>query len=143
MSGGSKLTNKQAHALSMMQANPLGWLRHGPMEVRDLALINAHAVPFVKYGSQSFVRKLLDWTVENNENCMEIVAKMGGTVVGFDSRLATGAVNDLTYTLVNVNITATPKMIANEEISSRKWDILAMKMSEDYDGNSLAGHSGP
>lgn len=30
---------------------------------------------------------------------MEIVAKMGGTVVGFDSRLATGAVNDLTYTL--------------------------------------------
>ena len=59
MSGGSKLTNKQAHALSMMQANPLGWLRHGPMEVRDLALINAHAVPFVKYGSQSFVRKLV------------------------------------------------------------------------------------
>ena len=33
----------------------------------------------------------------------------------------------------------TDRMIANEEISSRKWDILAMKMSEDYDGKYCHG----
>ncbi|KAK8873409.1 hypothetical protein PGQ11_003923 [Apiospora arundinis] len=189
MSGGIKLTEKQAAALSMIRVRPLEWLRHAPIEVRDLVLINANPVPFVKYGQSSFVRKLYyrktgdmtfhhaTWTVEDNENCMDIVTKMGGSVVGFESGLTNSAVNDLSYTLVNVNIDATPKqgfnwgflstraenvrifrgpsdtcayhpwdamilrdcttntdsMTAVEEISSRKWDILAMKMCEDYD----------
>ncbi|KAK8055728.1 hypothetical protein PG993_000955 [Apiospora rasikravindrae] len=169
MSSGLHVTSKKHEAaLCMMRVRPLDWLRHGPIDVRDLQLINANPVAFVEYGGSSFVRKL---------ECMGIVGQMGGTVVGFESSAADGAVNDLTYTLVNVNITAprgqgfvwgylstraenvrifrgpldtcsihpwdamilrnctanTDSMAAKEEISSRKWDILAMKMCEDYD----------
>lgn len=59
MSGGTKLTEKQAAALSMIRVRPLEWLRHAPIEVRDLVLINANPAPFVKYGQSSFVRKLV------------------------------------------------------------------------------------
>ncbi|KAK7940730.1 uncharacterized protein PG986_013117 [Apiospora aurea] len=178
MSSGIHVPSKKHEAaLCMMRVRPLDWLRHGPIDVRDLQLINANPAPFVSYGHTSYVRKLYyrkagderfyesNWTVENNQKCMDIVAQMGGNVVGFESGAADGAVNDLTFTLVgwgflstraeNVRIfrgpldtcsihpwdamilrdctASTDNMIAEEEISSRKWDILAMKMCEDYD----------
>lgn len=40
-----------------------------------------------------------DWTVENNQVCMDIVAQMGGSLVGFKSGAANGAVGDLSYVL--------------------------------------------
>ncbi|KAK8138071.1 aaa family atpase protein [Apiospora sp. TS-2023a] len=182
-------SKKYEAALLMMRVRPMDWLRQGPIDVRDEQLINANAVSFVTHGSMSYVRKLYyrkagdlkfyesNWTVENNQTCMDIVAQMGGNVAGFESGAANGAVGDLSYALVNVNITAPPNqgtgwgylstraenvrifrgprdtcpdhpwdamilrdctantdnLIAKEEISSRKWDILAMKMCEDYD----------
>ncbi|KAK8050113.1 hypothetical protein PG994_011843 [Apiospora phragmitis] len=147
MSTGIKLTSKNHEAAHlMMQVRPLDWLRHGPIDLRDLQLINANPVPFVEYGKSSFVRKLLEWFVENNQEYMNIVAQMGANLVGFDPGAANGAVTGLDFTLENVRIFRGPRntcpdhpwdamilrdctastegMVDKEEISSRKWDIL-------------------
>ncbi|RYO91618.1 hypothetical protein DL766_003203 [Monosporascus sp. MC13-8B] len=157
-----------------LQGKPEAWFRDSPVDDRDRALLDAQDAPWVHYAKTSYLRKITDWTVENDDACKKMVAEAGGQLVGFDLDISNPA--QWKSMKVNVNITAknasfdwgflstvpskvrifrgpvyscqyhpwdamilrdcyanTGGMMEVDSISSRYWDILVMKMCEDYD----------
>ncbi|KAG9241478.1 hypothetical protein BJ878DRAFT_558037 [Calycina marina] len=108
---------KAGAARRMLRQYPEKWFGTTKIEQRDIGLLGAVPVNFVKYERSSpFVRKVvskkpgedfkqLDWVVEVDEEAKKLVAQAGGQLIGFGNDAIDKV--DFQSMIVNVNIVGT------------------------------------
>ncbi|KAK4943029.1 hypothetical protein LTR10_017414 [Elasticomyces elasticus] len=110
-------SSKAGHARCLLRTKPSDWFGEGPIEQRDMDLLDAESVSFVNYDQGSYLRwiyhmkagetlNMTKWTVENDEACRELVRSGGGHLYGFGN--ATWAAINWAFVTVRINITGTP-----------------------------------
>ncbi|KAI1344693.1 hypothetical protein F5Y15DRAFT_410394 [Xylariaceae sp. FL0016] len=151
------ISGKPAEALANIRARPQDWFSDAAIDDRDRDLLNA-SVPasFVKYGRSPFLRRIIEWDVETDEECKKMVAqgvnlniaipsdaemspdwgyisgKLNQTPM-FRGPASTGLFDRLDAVILRDFTASTDSFVRNREITWRKWDILVMRIWGDWD----------
>ncbi|KAI1085088.1 hypothetical protein F5B20DRAFT_575553 [Whalleya microplaca] len=186
---GSGTVSKSVYAGNLLRIWPEGWFRDKSIDDRDRALLSAEPVDFVDYNldNANFLRSIycakqdenfevIEWNVENDQTCKNMIAQAGGTLAGFpettkehtnwlsmkininvsipecaDIAAASGflssrptrtrifkgpketcSLHEWDAMIIRDCIPSTDGIMDAERISSRKWDVLLVKMCEDF-----------
>ncbi|KAF3762709.1 hypothetical protein M406DRAFT_72691 [Cryphonectria parasitica EP155] len=121
-----------------MRISPKDWFRHQPLDARDRALINACN----RFLNNHWLWYQTFWTVENDQECRSMIRQAGSDFIGFENGPPTTPKQNwhsmkrmyrCDAMILRDCYAGTDTMFSNPTYGSRVFDVLLMKMCEDYD----------